>query len=117
MPLQPVSLTNIQCGQLVEAANSYITRLGDDIVKRPNLFKSRSLVITIDLTPRIEESPMGAMLTTEIDWDMKWKVPGQSGMTTRAFVEDMGGKQQLLLNPGDPLGADPRQLNLLDREA
>jgi cell division septation protein DedD len=108
MQYEQISLENIQAGQLVEQVNAALIRIARDVVRRPRLSKGRKVTIEIEITPKIDD--VSGRNYPSIDWDVAWKVPGQAGMTTRAFVEG----DKVVINTNDPAGIAPDQPTILD---
>lgn len=107
--ITPIELNNIQLGAAVEKANEALARIARDVTERGRVEKARNVTLTISIKPNVD--PESGMNVPEIDWSVKWAVPGHKGMTTRAFVED----GELKVNLNDPIGKDPSQPTLFDR--
>jgi len=115
MPIVPLSIERIELGGLIEEANAKLMDIAKDCAARPFIADARVVNISISLKPRTEPThDHGVALMTDIDWIVKHKVPGRSGMTTRAFFKQIHGEQLPHVNTGDPLHGNPDQLTLDD---
>ncbi len=113
--LQPLSVENIQCGQLVEEINSKIALVAQDALDRYTIQKERVVLVKIMIKPGdVIETRSGKKLMPGVDWEVRHSVPGSSGMTTRAYVENLHGKQTLMVNASDPFGTEPNQTTIFD---
>jgi hypothetical protein len=113
--LKPLTLDCIEAGNLVDEVNSALDRISRDVVDRYTIQKARQVAIVIEINPGDAiNTKSGMKLMPTIDWTVRYKVPGASGVTTRAFVENLHGKQTLMINANDPLGADPNQGTIFD---
>ena len=117
MPLRPLTLDAVEAGNLVEQINHALDLIGRDVVERYTIQKARSVVVTIEINPgsAVQSADGQRRLYPEIDWKVSHRVPGASGMTTRAFVENLHGRQVLAVNTNDPGGIDPNQQTIFDQ--
>lgn len=115
-PRNPLVLEVIENGSCLEAANEVLEQICRDVCERPHLDQARTLNIKVSVKPKIESTKDGGQMVAlnapEIDWEVNQKIPGQKGMTTRAYVE--GG--QVIYNTGDPIGTNPAQQTFEDLE-
>lgn len=104
--LKPITLDGIQCGGLMEIANGKLAEISEDVVKRAHLTEGRKLIITVEIKPELKAvAPDKTVNKPSIDWKVEYRVPGEKGMTTRAFVQD--GKVKV--DADDPMNGDPAE--------
>lgn len=108
-----LQLENIELGELLSAINEAIGEVSADVADRPHKADARKVKIEIAIKPDVHESAGRTFNQPDIDWKVETTVPGKKGMTTKAFVED--GK--LIVNTGMPLGGNPDQQTLFDKES
>jgi hypothetical protein len=104
MPLMQLTMDALPA--LTEQANAALDRVCRDLIDRPRITKPRKVTVEIELVSNPDDE--GADNYPEVNWSVRWSVPGSRSITTRAFVED----GQVLVNPGD--GHNPRQMTLED---
>lgn len=112
MPIKLLSMDAIM--GLKETIDSELKLISDDVIERFSVKGKRSITVKISIEPNVEViqgSPPRNM--PELDWEVSHKIPGHSGMKTRAFIEDRDGKEAVYLNTGDPNG-DPNQFTIDD---
>lgn len=115
MALKPLSLNGLAITGLIETIDDELGKIGTDVVDRPMLKEPRKVTVEIILTPCIvgQGTASGGQNMPDVDWKVGSKIPGHSGMTTRAYVDKKLG---VMVNDTDPLAPDPRQGNILDYE-
>lgn len=100
--LVELNINAIDEGLLVGLVNIALRDVADNIVLRPQNKKERVVTLTIRVKP--DETPVeGVPEMPSIDYTVDTKVPGRSGRTSRAFLQD----GRILINPGD--GTNPLQ--------
>lgn len=115
MPLEPLRLTNIQAGELVDQVNAALDRLTADVLDRYDVEKSRTVQIEIAITPEVHKQGGERLVMPEIDWKVTTKVPGIKGATTTGAIKTHGGRQVLMVNTDAPFDS-PDQRTIYDEE-
>jgi len=110
MPVQKLEITNIQLGDLVSTANDALDEVAKDVIARPYNKNPRKVTITIIVKPEMTSVEGKNINQPGIDWSVARTLPGNKGLTTRAFIED----QNLVINPGLPSGGTPNQTTIFD---
>lgn len=108
--LERLQISNIELGTLIEEVNKNLDIIAGDIISRPDLEGARKVTVEISIKPNQQSAMHGTINVPEIDWSVKYTVPGHKGMTTRAFVEN----GQLIINTGAPTESNPDQATIFD---
>lgn len=114
MAIETIRAENIEGGQMLAAVNEALGIIGEDVIDRYTIEKPRRVTVEIEIAPAVEIVQGAPRNMPKIDWSVKQSVPGQSGMTTRAFVDPRSGKVGLVFNTNDPMSTDPRQGTIFD---
>lgn len=109
--LEPISVANIGLGMLLAKADEHLAKISEDVVNRPGLKKARTVTITISLTP--DEDQNTGYNMPDIDWNVRHKMPGAQGMTSKAFVMQEGEEQRVMV---DPASMNSAQMGLFSGE-
>jgi hypothetical protein len=106
--LQPLSLLNIQGGELVEEANRVLETVDQDVMARSLVNDARTILIKIKIAPCVD--PQSGLNQPLVDWSVSHTIPGRKGMQTRAIVH----KNQIKVNVDSLM--NPLQNSLIPNE-
>lgn len=106
--LQPVTLENLEYGQMMAKGNQLFAQLVADVIKRPGVKTAREMTIKVKVVPEVIED-------TDINipkfvWDAGIKIPGIKGRVVSGKVVG----DEIHININDPYGKRPDQPTLFD---
>lgn len=114
MPKEKLCMRNIGLGGLEETVDEEIDLISQDVIDRFMINKPRKVIIEISITPICERVSGDLINQPNVDFSVKHVMPGNKGIRTRAFID--AKNEHLMLNTGDPLGSDSRQMTIMDEE-
>ena len=116
MALRPLTLDAVEVGNLKDHIDRALEIIGQDVIDRYMIQKPRTVLVKITINPGepVQRPDGQRRLFPEVGWEVNHRIPGASGMTTRAFVESFLGRSVLMVNTNDPCSADPNQGTLFD---
>lgn len=108
MAMQPLTLTSLDGGQCLDAAEDELAQLIQDVIDRPLVVGERTLTIKVQVKPNL--NPEHNTNMPEFGWSVQPARPGRKGSGQRGVVH--GGK--LLVNSRLTPSDDPRQMTIED---